>query len=337
MSADARILSKVQVGQGDWHRIHIDTAIRTPPPPRTYIVGHLPEESGIYGMVIGPDGSRKSWLALHIAVAVAGGRPVAGSLWPARPAGRVVYLTSEDSAQELWRRLHAIGHLDGYEWVGDLDDHLDIIPLSAGAQGLTLVCPDGTNSRRFMEHPSVAALIAFCRGSRLVLIDPLADMVEASENDDQAASLTVRTLRRISRETGAGVLIVHHQNKSAMAGGDSGNQTARGSSKIPAGARWSVTLQPLSPGEAEEKGIADRERWTIVREGKASYAMRESDGALYHWPEILDPQGMVTGGVPLARTLPDKGSSGAPIRTPRGLANLVGVNAQIIGDDDDRW
>lgn len=58
---------------------------------------------------------------------------------------------------------------------------------------------------------------------------------------------------------------------------------------------------------------------------------------LYHWPEVLDARGIPTGGVPLARALPDKGNIEASTRTPRGLANLVGVNAPIIGDDDDRW
>lgn len=65
--------------------------------------------------------------------------------------------------------------------------------------------------------------------------------------------------------------------------------------------------------------------------------MREADGALYHWPEVLDARGIPTGGVPLARVLPDKGNTEVPIRALRGLANLAGVNAPIIGDDDDRW
>ena len=315
-----------------WRRLNIATAIGSAPPPRRYIVGHLPEEPGTFGMLIGSDGSRKSWLALQIAVAVAGGRSVAGGLWPEADPGRVVYFSSEDSANELWRRLHAIGRLEGMEWVAGLEKNLDVIPLSAGTKGLTLACPS-VGGNRFIEDPSVEGLIAFCADARLIIIDPLADAVEASENDDVAASVTVSALRRISRETGAGVLVVHHQTKTAMAGGDNGNQTARGSSKIPAAARWSVTLQPLADKEAAKRGIPDHERWTVVHEGKASYWAREPDAALYHWPEMVDDQGKTTDGVPLARELPSKGSNQSkPRRAASALQLAIGGE-----HDGEKW
>ncbi len=298
------ITTKVQAKALDWHRVNVSVAVKCEPPPRKFIVAHLPAEKGIYGLLIGPDGARKSWLAMHIAAAVAGGKPVAGGLWPAPASGRVVFVTAEDSANEIWRRIHALSRLHGNEWVADIDDRMDIIPLPAGTDGLTLVQADPTNPRRFVEHPNVGALIDYCRDTRLIIIDPLADMVDASENDDHAASCVVKTLRRISRETGAGVIVIHHQNKAAILGGDGNNQTARGSSKIPAGARWSVTMQPLTEREAQAREIMDRERWTVVSEGKASYTQRDATRALYHYPEVTNYRGQIEGGVPLAIDLP---------------------------------
>lgn len=76
--------------------LDIRMCVSNPPPPQEYVVGHLPDEPGIFGMLIGPDGARKSWLALHIALAVAVGRPVAQApngkaLWPAPKSGKTLY------------------------------------------------------------------------------------------------------------------------------------------------------------------------------------------------------------------------------------------------------
>lgn len=104
------------------NRVNIAEAVDTAPSPQKYIVGHLPDEPGAYGLVIGPDGSRKSWLALHIALSVACGKPVAqgidGScLWPAPTPGRVIYLSSEDSQNVLARRVWSLAQIPGMEWV----------------------------------------------------------------------------------------------------------------------------------------------------------------------------------------------------------------------------
>ena len=349
-----QITKRISAKSLDWHRVDIRVAVTETPPPRSYIVGHLPERRGIYGMLIGPDGSRKSWLALHIAIAVAAGREVAGGLWPAPERGRVVFFTGEDVAQEMWHRIHSVAqNEDDATWLADCDENLDIIPLADGADGLTLICPSDEKAG-FAQHPDVAALIEYCKGARLIIIDPLADMVDASENDDVAARLLVQTLRSISRETGAGVLVAHHQNKAAMGAGEKHNQTSRGSSKIPAGARWSVTLQPLSDKEAKDREIFDQHFWTKVHEGKSSYSARTcSDNiALYHYPETTDATGKTVGGVPLARLLPvkeepeaadgdvpkvsraarkyrdkEQQSSGQPPRPLRGRANAMGVGA----------
>ncbi|OYV72508.1 MAG: hypothetical protein B7Z70_14740, partial [Acidithiobacillus ferrivorans] len=78
-----------------WKRVNIGFCARHNPPPRRFAIGKLPvpEETGVYGLLLGPDGTRKSWLALHIAMAKAGGQPVAGGLWPDPEPGRVVYVT----------------------------------------------------------------------------------------------------------------------------------------------------------------------------------------------------------------------------------------------------
>jgi hypothetical protein len=289
----------------DWKRLSRSGA-RAKPPVQKYIVGHLPDDAGTFGLIIGSDGSRKSWLGVEIAVAVATGTQVAGGLWPAPERGRVVYFTVEDSATEMWRRLHLIGNLPGNDAVFEEDGMLDVVPLNAGEDGIRL-----DDLRRFLNREvdgprldSVEQVIEFCTGARLIIFDPLADMMGGSENDDIAAKILVDALREIGRKTGAGILVVHHQSKSAMMSGEKGNQTARGSSKVPAAARWSVTLQVLSETVAGEYGICDRERWTTVTESKSSYTMLDTSGScLYHWPVRDSENGEQIDGVPLMREL----------------------------------
>lgn len=235
--------------------------VSTSPPPQEYVVGHLPDEPRIFGMMIGSDGARKSWLALHIALSVAGGRPVAQApngkaLWPAPKPGKVLYLTLEDSASVLWRRIWSIGQVPGYGWIGNAADNLQILPVPFPSFDLVSVGLGGIPS----STAAVNRLIREGKGSRLIIIDPLAEVLDGSENDDHAAKCLIQTLRKISRETGAAVLGVHHQNKIGMMKGEKHAQSSRGSSIIPAGSRWTIVLQP---GEDPE--------WTCITEGKAAY------------------------------------------------------------------
>lgn len=303
-----QILEKLPIDGVDWRRVDIRTALENPAPAQQYIVGGLPEEEGVFGMLIGPDGARKSWVAAQICVGVATGTEIAGGLWEAPAKGRAVFFTAEDSAGALWRRLEAIQRnvpaADLEIWKEDLQNNLDILPLAASESGLTLITQDRDGQPA--RHPHLPKLIQMCQGARLVVLDPLADLLDAEENDGKAARLLVQVLRGISRETGAGVLVVHHQNKAAMGSGDKGNQSARGSSKIPAGCRWSVTLQPVSEKEATRREIVDAQFWTRVHEGKSQYrATRNMETtALYHYPTAAGPDGRLRGGIPLLTPLP---------------------------------
>lgn len=286
-------------------RIDIVRAIENPPPRQRFIVGHLPDEPGVFGLLIGPDGSRKSWLAMHISISVAGGRPVAleskGSshLWEAPERGRVVYLASEDSANVLARRLFSLSRLPGYEWVKDIDKYLDIIPTYSS---LTLLSLDSDGKP--VKTPEYQAFIEYAKGARLIIIDPLADFFDISESDDRAARGVVQLLREMSRATGAGVLGVHHQNKVGMMSGETNHQSGRGSSRFGAGCRWAVVLQPMSekncPGVDK---IEDPKDWTRIDESKASYA-EEIAGEQWIKRFKIEGDGRIVTSAPAAAVLP---------------------------------
>lgn len=306
------------------HRLDIAHAALTKPSPQRFIVGHLPDEPGNYALIIGPDGMRKSWVVLHIAIAVAGGRPVAEGpqgyhLWPAPHAGRVVYITSEDSAEVMHRRVWSIAQMPGYESVQDLDEFLDILPVYSNMTLLT-TAQDGS----IVQTPEFKELVEYARGSRLIIVDPLSDVFDLDENGNREGRAIVQALRQLSIETGAGVIGVHHQNKASMLSRETNHQSLRGSSKIGAGCRWAVVLQPLSADEAENSGIENSSDWTNVHESKANYANEPFEERLLHKIAVVDDNGQIITSAPVADVLPNKP---LPVSTTKKAGGKKGIEA----------
>ena len=287
------------------NRVNIAQAVATTPPPQKYIVGHLPDEPGAYGLIIGPDGSRKSWLALHIALAVSCGKPVArgvdGScLWSAPEPGRVVYLASEDSRNVLHRRTWSLAQLPDYAWVESAEENLDLFATYSGLTLLTMD-PDGKS----VPTPEYADLVKYATGSSLIILDPFSDLFDIAESDDRAARGAVQILRDLSLKTGAGVLGIHHQNKVGMMGGEKHHQSGRGSSRFGAGCRWAVVLQPMPPEEAMAHGIEKYKDWTGIYEGKASY-FEEAAGDLWFRRHVIDDgKGKILASGPASALIPE--------------------------------
>ncbi len=324
------------INEATFPRLDLREAATVPPPPEEFVFADFPFDVGLYGMLIGPDGARKSWVALHIAIGVAAGLSIAGGLWPAPHSGRVVYYAGEDPRRQLRNRYWAIAHQPGYENISDLDDRLDVVPVLDMPEGIALL----NQTRDGIERTSwVEKIIEHSRGARLVILDPLADLMGGvEENSSQAGSEEKQTLRFISREVGCPILIAHHQSKFAMQNGATDNQSARGSSVVPAGARWSMICQPIrtveelmtEAGEAGEFGNIDIERetrrWTRVVNPKNSYGEMDNNKFLYHYQNSVDTHGNEVPGAPLARNIRScYGQKLQPKR--RGLANIMGPGA----------
>ena len=320
-------------------RLDLREAATVRPPPEDFVFADFPFDVGLYGMLIGPDGARKSWVALHIAIGVAAGLPIAGGLWPApQHSGRVVYYAGEDPRRQLRNRYWAIAHQQGYENISDLDDRLDVVPVLDMPEGIALL----NQTRDGIERTSwVEKIIEHSRGARLVILDPLADLMGGvEENSSQVGMEEKQTLRLISREVGCPILIAHHQSKFAMQNGAADNQSARGSSVVPAGARWSMICQPIrtveelltvtGEGKFGTIDIAERERrrWTRVVNPKNSYGETDNNKFIYHYQNSTDTNGDEIPGAPLVRDIHScYGQKQKPQHVRRGLANVVGSGA----------
>ncbi|UDI81783.1 replication protein A [Xanthomonas citri pv. mangiferaeindicae] len=159
-------------------------------------------------------------------------------------AGRVVYFAGEDPEVALVRRIHAIGQ------------HLNQQARENIAENLTIKPVMGT-LMNVLDDAQRAALIKFCSGARLIVLDTLSRIHDRDENSNGDMAKLVATLEHIAARTGASVLYLHHVSKgSAREGQTDQQQAARGASALIDNARWCGFVAKMTEDEA--KSLSDR-------------------------------------------------------------------------------
>lgn len=138
----------------------------------------------------------KSWFALDLALAVAGGRFTLGTILPAQ--GAVLYLALEDSKRRLQRRIHKLIQTLGTEW----------------PRRLALA----TDWRR-ADDGGLRHIEEWCDANpdaRLIIIDTLEKFRPAQSSKNQAYSAdyqAISALQSIANARNIGILILHHDRK----------------------------------------------------------------------------------------------------------------------------
>ena len=185
------------------------------PPAIDWLIEGLALAPGAPVLLSGYGGSGKTTLAQHLAVCVAArglsGPSVLGVLKVGH-TGPVTHIDYEQGIELTARRYRDLG-------------------LAADAQ-LRFRAPP-TLMPGLAGDPSARAWLAdAARGQRLVIVDSLVAGLGAALEDENSANVRepLDWLGRVSLETGAVVLVIHHSRKTQR-GGDS-RQTARGSSAI---------------------------------------------------------------------------------------------------------
>ena len=212
-------------------------------------------------LLLSPGGVGKSTLGITIGVGSALGRHHLIPGYSGVKGGNALILNSEDDLDEMKRRL------------AGLLEHHKINPAQlAGKLYMKSLYGDRT---LIGEHDSYLDclrptqlfddLVIFCRTHQveLIVLDPLVGFHNAEENANGAMEEVAGLLRRLARETGAAVVIIHHTRKS---NGDSedhaGDMDAgRGASALAAASRIAITLARMSKGTAKSEGID----WTLAR------------------------------------------------------------------------
>src|SRR5215471_16207982 len=165
------------------------------------------------GIVGGEPKCCKSFLALDIAVAVAGGLPCLRRFAVPNP-GRVLLYAAEDAHPIVRRRLEGIAAAAGVS----LRD-LDIQVITAPTLRLDLAAD------RVSLQEAVARLLP-----RLLILDPFVRLHRIDENASGEVAPLLAFLREMQRRHGTAVLVVHHAKKGA--GNIRAGQALRGSSEF---------------------------------------------------------------------------------------------------------
>jgi hypothetical protein len=181
-------------------------------PDRRWLIDELWADEAV-GIVGGEPKCCKSFLALDIAVAVAGGVPCLRRFAPAQ-TGRVLLFAAEDALHVVRRRLAGIAEAGGCK-LADLDIHV----ITAPSVRLDVEC----------DRDSLAETIATLH-PKLLVLDPFVRLHRIDENASGEVAPLLAYLRELQRRYHLAVLLVHHARKGG--GKMRGGQALRGSSEF---------------------------------------------------------------------------------------------------------
>ncbi|MFC3170429.1 helicase RepA family protein, partial [Paracoccus fontiphilus] len=197
-------------------RLNIREAFNVAPPPLDFVLPGM--ISGTVGALVAQGGAGKSWAALELAIAVAGGPDLLEM--GIEQHGRVVYLPAEDPTLAVSHRLYAARGAVEPEALDRLVENMEIVPLMG--RSVDLMTPEWAS-----------AIEELSDGARLLVIDTLRRFHQADENSSSDMARLLGVLEAICTRTGVSVLFLHHTGKSAaMNGAGDSQQASRGSSVL---------------------------------------------------------------------------------------------------------
>lgn len=186
------------------------TLLGKPVPPREWLVhGLIPQKTvTLFG---GDGGTGKSLLALQLAVAVATG---GGWIGKGVSEGRVIYMSAEDDDDELQRRLVDILRSERRDF-----DALSGLTLRSLAGEDALLAVDSQVALMQTELFKELDRRAADDTPTLIVIDTLADVYPANENDRAKVRQFIGILRGLALKRRCAVLLLGHPSLTGLSTG----------------------------------------------------------------------------------------------------------------------
>jgi RecA-family ATPase len=204
-----------------------------------------------------------------LAVAAATGRA-----WLGRPLdehGPALFLTAEDSEDELHRRLWDIARAEGLDWA----ELADLRPVSyAGKDALLATLESGGTLKPTALYEAIDAAMAE-HAPRLVVLDTLADLFCGNENDRAQVRQFVGLLRGLAIRHECAVVLLSHPSLSGL---NSGSGTS-GSTAWNNSARSRLYFERVTYRDGLTT-IEDDPNRRVLRAMKSNYAARGGEIAM---------------------------------------------------------
>jgi hypothetical protein len=235
----------------------VDAGEDEPIPPRQWLLGTT-FCRGFLSSILSPGGTGKTALRIAQAISVATNRPLTGEHVHHR--SRVLYVTLEDSMDELRRRVRAarIHHgvtpeeLSGWLFLWAPGRDSKIAQMESGH-----IVP-GT-----LEAQLRAIIVA--KQIDVVICDPFIKSYGGAidENSNSQIDAVCDILVRLAIELNFAPDVLHHDAKGTREAGDSNR--GRGASSLRDAGRLGHTLTVMTPDEGKAFGIPENERRLYVR------------------------------------------------------------------------
>jgi len=239
---------------------------------RQWVVGNR-LLAGYITAMFAPGGVSKSMFSMITAASVATGRSLTGE--EVHKQGKVWLINNEDDTDEQYRRLAGIAIHHNIPWQ-TIEDNLY---LTCGYGNPYVIAHEGPEG--VIAHPNADKIIAEAKAKNIdyIVFDPFITMHQTEENDNGAIQQVTNVLKRIAKETGAAIEVVHHTKK---AGAKSDSEThagdvesGRGASSLKDACRIATTLARMSPKTADKLGInyEDEGRFLVrLDHGKGNFS-----------------------------------------------------------------
>ena len=208
------------------------------------------------GAIVGPPGAGKGSLAIQLCVAVASGTSLVGAWHTAAPEP-VVYLSAEDDALTIHRRVHHALEQVPEDLREQAAANLYGIPVHGGVNLCRAVGGVVEPTANYEDLRSILDAIR----PRLLVLDTLARFSGVDENDNPAMTAFCGLLEGLIDAYGCNIILLHHSNKTS---GDliedpkelarALTQTAmRGASALAGCIRWGMLVAPLGAALAQKR------------------------------------------------------------------------------------
>lgn len=281
---------KHQLGESNTHRavgfkicdIIAPREFCGPPPPVDWLVNGI-FQRGQLGILAAMGDIGKGMLTLELALKVAG--PTIENLMdprnfafgnPISARGRVVYLTAEDTREDVHRRLYGIDPTMAWE----KNHRLHVVALPNHGGPFSLIQPGRNGAELSAAFLEIREELLGFDDLVLVVFDPLASFCAADINSDPAvgAFLTGK-LAALAKDTNASILLTHHLNKGSfdkpIRSPEQARNAVRGSTAIVDGVRllYCLWLAEVSRARAicQQLGVKyERNKVVFGAVGKAN-------------------------------------------------------------------
>jgi hypothetical protein len=178
-----------------------DTLLSTPPPPHNPVIDDVFDRGAVVE-VIGPSKTRKSFLAMQLALGLASGRDICGLIIRHFVSVLIVNmeLTPDDFHRRLWRMARSAGITSD-----NIEDRLTVLNLRDAQSDAMQIITNAVASKKYFG----------------IIIDPIYPLLTGDESRPETWSPITGLFNRWATEYGF-VLYVHHDAK-----GDAGERNIR--------------------------------------------------------------------------------------------------------------